>query len=188
MGAKRLGHATALGLDPEVAVARRPNAHTHELLSERLDQIAYDLVHAAELENSGIEVDAEALEQEQQVLKKRASDDRIERPYDAQRLQDIRKRQKYVLDCLTQLGTVIETCPTSNLRIGGVPDPSHSPIHTFLKSNVNLVIGADDPGIFDSPLANEIDWILTHANWTAEALEKRLGDPRRFQLGSLRPI
>ncbi|MBT4141187.1 MAG: hypothetical protein HOE48_24980, partial [Candidatus Latescibacteria bacterium] len=49
MGIKRLGHATALGLPPEVAVARRPNAHVQELVSEHLDQIAYDLAHATEL-------------------------------------------------------------------------------------------------------------------------------------------
>ena len=187
MGARRLGHATALGLDPAVAIARRPDAHAKEQISERLDQIAYDLTHASELSTFDIKVNASALQTERQTLKNRAPDEIVERPYNPQRLEEIRNRQQFVLNRLTQLGTVIETCPTSNLRIGGVPDPSHHPIHTFLKSNVNLVIGADDPGIFDSPLASEIDWALTHTNWTPEALDKRLGDPRRFQLGSLRP-
>ena len=187
MGTRRLGHAIALGLDPAVAIARRPDAHTKERISERLDQIAYDLTYASELSAFDIAVNARALQTERQTLKNRAPDEIIERPYNPQRLKEIRNRQQFVLDRLTQLGTVIETCPTSNLRIGGVPDPAHHPIHTFLKSNVNLVIGADDPGIFDSPLASEIDWALTHTNWTPEALDKRLGDPRRFQLGSLRP-
>jgi adenosine deaminase len=187
MGAKRLGHATALGLDPAVAITRRPDAHIRELVSERLDQIAYDLAHATDLATFGIKVDTNALHNEQQTLQKQAPDETVERPYNPQRLEEIRNRQQYVLNRLTQLGTVIETCPTSNLRIGGVPDPSHHPVHTFLKSNVNLAIGADDPGIFDSPLANEIDWVLTHTGWTPEALAQRLGDPRRFQLGNLRP-
>ena len=187
MGARRLGHATALGLDPAVAIARRPDAHAKEQISERLDQIAYDLTHASELSTFDIKVNASALQTERQTLKNRAPDEIVERPYNPQRLEEIRNRQQFVLNRLTQLGTVIETCPTSNLRIGGVPDPAHHPIHTFLKSNVNLVIGADDPGIFDSPLASEIDWAITHTNWTPEALEKRLGDPRRFQLGNLRP-
>lgn len=187
MGARRLGHATALGLDPAVAIERRPNAHAEERISERLNQIAYDLTHAPELSAFDIKVNASALQTERQTLKNRAPDEIVEHPYNPQRLEEIRNRQQFVLNRLTQLGTVIETCPTSNLRIGGVPDPAHHPIHTFLKSNVNLVIGADDPGIFDSPLASEIDWALTHTNWTPEALEKRLGDPRRFQLGSLRP-
>ncbi len=186
MGARRLGHATALGLDPVVAITRRPDAHAKEQVSERLDQIAYDLTHASELSAFGIKVNVSALQTERQTLKNRTPEEIVEHPYNPQRLEEIRNRQQFVLNRLTQLGTVIETCPTSNLRIGGVPDPAHHPIHTFLESNVNLVIGADDPGIFDSPLASEIDWALTHTNWTPEALDKRLGDPRRFQLGSLR--
>ena len=187
MGIKRLGHATALGLPPNIAITRRPNAHVQELVSERLDQITYDLTHQIQLTQYGIPIDQNALKAEQQTLKQKAPDDLIERPYNDQRLSEIEKRQQYILNRLTQLGTVIETCPTSNLRIGGVPDPSHHPIHTFLKSNVNLTISADDPGIFDSPLANEIDWVLTHTNWTENDLAQRLGDPRRFQLGNLRP-
>jgi len=187
MGAKRLGHAIALGLDPQIAITRRPNAHTQELVSERLDQIAYDLAHASELLTYNVAIDTTALQTEQEQLKNLAPDEHIERPYNTQRLEDNRKRQQYVLDQLTNLGTVIESCPTSNLRIGGVPDPEHHPIHTFLKSKVNLVISSDDPGIFDSPLSNEIDWILTHTNWSEQDLANRLGDPRQFQLGGLRP-
>ena len=187
MGVKRLGHATALGLDPAVAITRRPDAHVIELVSERLDQIDYDLRHANDLLKFNIHINPDILRDEQQQLQKQAPDQTVERSYNSQRLGEICNRQQYVLHRLTQLGTVIETCPTSNLRIGGVPDPAHHPIHTFLKSNINLVIGADDPGIFDSPLATEIDWVLTHTDWTPQALAKRLGDPRRFQLGSLRP-
>ncbi len=187
MGVKRLGHATALGLPSEIAITRRPNAHVQELVSERLDQITYDLTHATQLIAHGITIDTNTLQAEQQTLKNKAPDEHIERPYNTQRLQDIQKRQQFVLNHLTQLSTVIETCPTSNLRIGGVPNPAHHPIHTFLKSNVNLVISADDPGIFDNPLANEIDWVLTHTDWTEKDLAQRLGDPRRFQLGTLRP-
>ena len=187
MGARRLGHAIALGLDPEIAIARRPDAHVEERVGERLDQIAYDLNYAPALSAYGIQVNAPALRAERQTLKNRASDDLVERPYKPQRLAEIRNRQQFVLNRLARLGTVIETCPTSNLRIGGVPDPAHHPIHTFLKSDVNLAIGADDPGIFNSPLAREIDWVLAHTNWTPKALANRLGDPRRFRLGRLRP-
>ena len=187
MGTRRLGHATALGLDPAVAIARRPDAHRCELVSERLDQIAYDLSHTSDLAKFNIQVDTNALLDEQQALERRAPDETVERSYDSQRLKEVHNRQHYVLHRLTELGTVIETCPTSNLRIGGVPDPSHHPIHAFLKSNVNLAICSDDPGIFDSPLASEIDWVLTHTDWAPDALAQRLGDPRRFKLGSIRP-
>lgn len=42
--------------------------------------------------------------------------------YSSTRLEDVRRRQRLVLDDLVRRGTVIECCPTSNLRIGGVPD------------------------------------------------------------------
>ena len=187
MGARRLGHAIALGLDPAVAIARRPHAHEAELVSERLAQIAYDLQHRQALTQYGIMVDVASLEQEGERLQQLAGDALIERPYTPQRLAEIRHRQAFVLDQLTALGTVIESCPTSNLRIGGVPAPDVHPIHRFLKSAVNLVIGADDPGIFDSPLAAEIEWVLAHTAFDTTTLVERLGDPRRFRLGQLRP-
>ena len=186
MGVKRLGHAIALGLDPAIATARRPDAHTVELVSERLDQIAYDLTCKTQMSSYGVDVDQGALADEREALEKMNPDETIQRPYGEQRLEEIRNRQQFVLDRLTEIGTVIESCPTSNLRIGGVPDSSHHPVHRFLDSNVNLAICADDPGIFDTSLSDEIDWILTHTKWNAAGLEKRLGDPRRFQLGRVR--
>ena len=187
MGVRRLGHAIALGLDPAIAITRRPNAHAKELVSERLDQIVYDLSQANELTAYGIHIDPIALQKEKELLQHKNLDEYIERPYDEQRLQDIRNRQHFVLDQLTKLGTIIESCPTSNLRIGGVPNPAHHPIHQFLKSNVNLAIGADDPGIFDMTLSDEIDWILANTNWNEKDLAERLGDPRRFLLSAKRP-
>ncbi|HIM56379.1 MAG TPA: hypothetical protein EYM39_06715 [Candidatus Latescibacteria bacterium] len=102
-------------------------------------------------------------------------------------MEEIRRRQDFVLHRLAESGTVIESCPTSNLRIGGVPDAARHPIHRFLRSQVNLVVGADDPGIFDSPLAAEIDWVVAHSGLDARGLAQRLGDPRRFRLGQQRP-
>jgi adenosine deaminase len=181
MGAKRLGHAIALGLDPAVAATRRPKAHEAEPVSERLDQIGYDLTHREALAAYGIAVDVAALEKEQAQLAKRPGDELVERPYTPERLAAVRRRQDFVLDRLVELGTVIETCPTSNLRIGGVPSPAEHPVHRFLRSDVNLVISADDPGTFDTPLAAEVDWVLTHSGYDPAALVERLGDPRRFR-------
>lgn len=182
LGAKRLGHCIALGLDPAVAVSRRDKAHEAELVSERLDQIAYDLRFASQLQKVGVAIDVNALQREQQSLVNLAADDRVERPYTPQRFQDIRQRQTFVLDQLAQAGTVIECCPTSNLRIGGVPDAEHHPIHRLLASHVNLCICTDDPGTFDITLASEIEWVVRHTHFTPASLAQRLGDPRRFQL------
>lgn len=183
MGAKRLGHALALGLDPRVAVARRAHAHERELVSERLDQIAYDLHHADGLESYGVVLNLEGLLDEREKLLPLDPSSLIACPYDDARLAEVTKRQDYVLDRLLTLGTVIECCPTSNLRIGGVPDPSHHPLHRFLAHSVNLAICTDDPGNFDVTLASEIDWVLAHTGLAEPDLELRLGDPRRFALG-----
>ena len=130
----------------------------------------------------GIEVEANLLREEMRVLLGMDGDAGWKRPYSLQRFHDIRQRQQFVLDQLTQLGTVIECCPTSNLRIGGVPDAAHHPIHRFLASNVNLAICTDDPGVFDITLTSEIDWILQHTTYTPTTLTQRLNNPKQFRL------
>ena len=187
MGARRLGHAIALGLDPAVAIARRPGAHERELVSERLDQIAYDLRHRAALTTHGVPLDVAALSAERADLAARDPDNLIERPYDAARLDAVRRRQGFVLAQLIALGTTIECCPTSNMRIAGIPDPADHPLHRFLATEVNLAICTDDPGNFDVTLAGEIDWVVRHTSYDEAALRRRLGDPRRFRLGQHRP-
>ena len=186
LGARRLGHCTALGLDPEVAVARRPQAHECERVSERLAQIAYDLHHEAALQDFGVPVDAQALLRERGNLSGRPGDALVCRAYDPPRLQAVRRRQDFALSRLAALGTVVETCPTSNLRIGAVPDAKDHPVHRFLASDVRLAIGADDPGLFDCTLADEVDWVQRHSGMTPNALQARLGDPHDYRCGAAR--
>lgn len=182
MGAKRLGHAIALGMDPAVAISRQPDAHVEEPATERLDQIGYDLRHRDGLVAKGVCVDVGALEGERERLG-RDADGVVRRMYDAERLGEIRARQDYVLGRLAAMGTVIECCPTSNLLIGGVPSAGDHPIRKLLASEVNVAICSDDPGIFGTSLAEEVDWVRAHSGWTDEALAERLGDPWRFRLG-----
>ena len=188
LGAARLGHCTALGLDPAVAIARRDQAHERESILERLAQIRYDLCHAEALRAHGVVIDCDALQTEQADLS--ARDDAIcyRRPYDETRVEEIRLRQTFVLDCLAQLGTVVETCPTSNLRIGAVPSEATHPVHNFLISDVPLTVGADDPGLFDCRLDQEVDWVLRHGGLDSKSLEQRLGDPYRFRCGKRRSV
>ena len=127
LGARRLGHCLALGLDPAIAVRRRPRAHEEEPVSERLDQIGYDMAHAGSLRRYGVVVDEQALERERSQLRRKEAGDLVSRPYDGGRLEEVRKRQRFALDAVARSGAVIETCPTSNLCIGGVPDPEAHP-------------------------------------------------------------
>jgi len=181
LGALRLGHCTALGLDPEVAVARRPQAHERESVSERLAQIAYDLHHKSALEEFGVPVDDQALMQERSRLASRPDDALVGRAYDPSRLEAVRRRQDFALSRLAALGAVVETCPTSNLRIGAVPDANDHPVHRFLASDIRLAIGADDPGLFDCTLADEVNWVQHHTGLTPSALQARLGDPYAYR-------
>ena len=182
MGARRLGHAIVLGLDPAVAIARRPFAHEQEPVSERLDQIRYDLAHRQALRRYGVAVDEAALLAEAKRLRQREEDEVVERPFTPERLADIRQRQQYVLDELARLGTVIECCPTGNRLIAGIPNPQHHPIHRFLAHAVNLAICTDNPGNFVTTLADEVGWVLRYTRHTPHTLLTRLGDPRRFGL------
>jgi adenosine deaminase len=183
LGAVRLGHCTALGLDPEVAIARQPDAHEFEPVAERLAQIRYDLHYEDALARFDIAIDADALEAECHQLSHHPKDEPVRRAYEPDRLGEIRRRQDFVLSRLSELGIVVETCPTSNLRIGAVPSAADHPVHRFLASDVNLAIGADDPGVFDCTLADEVDWVQRHTDLDAQALQVRLADPRNFRCG-----
>lgn len=186
LGARRLGHCIALGLDPEVAAARRGGSHAREKVSERLDQIDYDVEHRKGLEDVGVAVNSSALQAEREQLRGRDPDRLLHRAYDEHRFEQVRRRQTYALQQIARMGAVIESCPSSNLRLGSVPSPDLHPVHRFIRSDVDLVIGADDPGIFDSPLRDEVDWVVETTHLTPQALFERLGDPLRHRLGRMR--
>ena len=186
LGARRLGHCTALGLDPEVAAARRGGSHAREKVLERLDQIDYDVEHRKGLEDVGVEVNSSALQAEREQLRGRDPDRLLHRAYDDNRFEQVRRRQTYALQEIARIGAVIESCPSSNLRLGSVPSPDLHPVHRFIRSDVDLVVGADDPGIFDSPLRDEVDWVVETTHLTPQVLFERLGDPLRHRLGRLR--
>lgn len=183
LGAKRLGHCIALGLDPEIAINRRPNAHTEEKVSERLDQIDYDLRFQNQLRDKGISVNEKELLEEKEELSKRNLDEKVFLEHNEKRLKGLRKRQDFVLEQLKEYGTVIEICPSSNLRIGGIPNMKYHPFKKFYDSGVNLVICSDDPGVFQSSISDEVDLIINAFDFDSKRLEKSLGNPYDFRLG-----
>jgi adenosine deaminase len=155
LGAHRLGHAIALGVDP----ARfGPHART-ETVRERRDQIVYDLVHLPGLRAAGVPVDPARLEKELYRLRRRPEGDVLDVVYDDARLAEVRRRQDYAIERVRATGAVVEVCPTSNRRIGGISDPAHHPVHRFLAAGLPVVVGADDPGVFGVTLAGELDWV-----------------------------
>jgi adenosine deaminase len=156
LGVHRLGHAIALGIDPSVF-----GEHTRsESVSERRDQIAYDRAHTVELRRAGVRIDIDALHVEQTDLAERQPDDIIDVVYDTERLRELRARQDVAMRRVRVTGAVIEVCPTSNRRIGGITDPRHHPIHRFLAAGLPVVVSTDDPGTFDITLQDELDWVV----------------------------
>jgi adenosine deaminase len=162
LGAHRLGHAIALGVDP----ACYGDHERTESIDERLDQITYDLAHAEALARHGVHVDRDALRAEQSRLAGEARDVLVRHTYDAARLDEVRRRQDFAMDRVTAAGAVVEVCPTSNRRIGAIADAAHHPVHRFLERGVPVVVGSDDPGIFGITLEQELDWVVATAGLT----------------------
>lgn len=158
LGAHRLGHAIALGIDPN---AFGPHTRT-ESVAERRDQIAYDLTHRAGLVRAGVTVEPAVLEAELARLADRPDDDLVVVTYDEAALDDVRRRQDYAMERIRATGAVIEVCPTSNRRIGGITDPAHHPVHRFLAAGLPIVVSSDDPGMFGTTLNAELDWVCAH--------------------------
>lgn len=73
---------------------------------------------------------------------------------------------------IRSIGAVVEVCPTSNRRIGGITDPAHHPVHRFLAAGLATVVSSDDPGIFGTTLAEELDWVCERTGGGAELREE----------------
>jgi adenosine deaminase len=159
LGAHRLGHALALGIDPDLF----GDHERSESVAERCDQLRYDLAHADGLARHGVRVERGAAARELALLETLPPAQAVSHRYDAARLAELRARQAYAMERVRSTGAVVEVCPTSNLRIGGIDDPAHHPVHRFALSEVPFVVASDDPGIFDTTLARELDWVVRHA-------------------------
>ncbi len=154
-GAHRLGHAIALGVDPD-----RYGRHVRtENVAERADQLRYDLRHREGLAEFGVHVDIAGIKAELERISTFPTDHRLTVEYDDAKIDALSRRQDYAIRCVRQLGSVIEVCPTSNRRIGGITNPQHHPVKKFIASDAPFVIASDDPGIFGTTLADEIEWV-----------------------------
>ena len=153
MGANRLGHAIALGVDPD-----KYGPHTRkEAVSERIDQLSYDLRHLEGLRQLDVILEEPEILRELEQLRSMDQEQILPVEYDESRLNEIRARQTYAIRCIKAIGAVVEVCPTSNFRIGGITGPEHHSLVKFVAEDVPFVIGSDDPGIFGTTLAKEID-------------------------------
>ena len=164
MGAHRLGHAIALGISPDLY-----GVHSRrESVEERIDQLNYDLRHREGLSQAGVIVDVQAISREMEGLRILSDDAVVAVEYDEEKLEEVRLRQRYAAECIRDLGSIVEVCPTSNRRIGGILGDGYHPIRQFVVFGLPFVVGSDDPGIFDTSLTRELEIALAIAGLPAE--------------------
>jgi hypothetical protein len=168
MGAHRLGHAISLGIDPVVFGSHQ----RMEPVSEKIAQLEYDLSHAEGLARHDVRVDKSGIRSDLEGLRGRPQGNTVTLKYDDSRLEEVRRRQNYAMERIRALNVVVEVCPTSNRRIGGITDPSQHPVLRFIENDVPFVVGSDDAGVFDVTLADEIEWVVETADLGSGAFEE----------------
>lgn len=58
---------------------------------------------------------------------------------------------------LAAAGIPLEICPSSNLRLGVVPDLASHPVDRLWRQGVEITVGSDDPPFFDTTLTREYE-------------------------------
>ena len=151
LGASRLGHAIALGVNPE----NYKEKMVHEAVEERIDTIRWLIEHEEVLKEHGYQPNIKRLKRELNTLKE-TKQKTVTITYNDDYIEDAKCLQRAVIRILKTKNATIETCPTSNLRIGQVSSPIYHPLKLFQQMGLNCVTCTDDPGIF------AIDWVSEH--------------------------
>jgi hypothetical protein len=151
LGAHRLGHATALGLE----LAALAGTSVYETKEERLAHLTWLEEQANWLGDRGHKIDLAQVLAERWRLTKQTCTENVRIDYDSSTLEGARSLQNLLLVDLALKGAVIESCPSSNLRIGQIADPRHHPLIRFVAAGLTTVVSSDDPGIFAIDLAHE---------------------------------
>ncbi|GAB3047978.1 adenosine deaminase [Intrasporangium mesophilum] len=60
-----------------------------------------------------------------------------------------------VLDAVAEAGVTLEVCPGSNVALGVYTDPDDVPLRRILEAGIPVALGADDPLLFGSRLAEQ---------------------------------
>lgn len=166
-GAHRLGHSIALGENPE----NFANKTISETIGERLDQVNFEILHYEKLKSFGKTQDYSKLIHEKELLENKNLDSKISFEVNKQYIDELNTFQDFVIYLVREeTNSVIECCPTSNLYIGMLPSMNEHPIKRFIKNNLRVTIGSDDPGIFDTTLVREYEH-AANAGISIEELE-----------------
>jgi adenosine deaminase len=167
-GTHRLGHAIALGINPESFADKTIS----EKVSERLDQLEFEIQYYEKIKSFGAITDYAKLIQEKDLLKGKDKDSQISFVINKQYIDELYTLQEFLIYLIREeTKSVIECCPTSNLYIGMLPNMKEHPIHRFVDRNLRVTIASDDPGIFDTTLKREYE-LAANYGLSQKELEK----------------
>lgn len=166
LGIRRLGHALALGMNPEALKGRtimesKAEAEAHLLWLRKCH---------GELSEYGYTT--KNYEWLAQKIDGASTANAVSWTYDQELIEHTRHFQTAALKVIKQKNPVIECCPTSNIRIGSLGRASFHPLKRFLEENLRVTISTDDPGIFDVTLKTEEDFVAREFGVSQEQLKK----------------
>ena len=164
MGVDRLGHALALGMNPE-SLARRT---IRENTSEAKRHLQWITINRQALHENNYTI--KDYQWFSDRLEQSTTGDYVTWHYDQDLIEHIRTFQSALLSMIKPYDPLVETCPSSNIRIGALGRPEFHPIRQFLDQQIRVTISTDDPGIFDIDLKHEELLVQRQFGLTAEDL------------------
>ena len=75
-----------------------------------------------------------------------------------------------VLDLVAESGVALEVCPRSNIALGVYASAADVPLRTILGHGIPVALGADDPLLFGSRLADQYELARTALGFTDDEL------------------
>ena len=76
----------------------------------------------------------------------------------------------WVLDKVADAGVALEVCPRSNVALGVYGKAAEVPLRTIVEHGIPVALGADDPLLFGSRLADQYDTARTALGFTDDEL------------------
>ena len=138
LGAHRLGHAIAAGIDIENFRGQRLEVDVNEENYHR----RWLKDNARLLADYGYRVDRSLVANGE---------------YNDETCLDLVQFQRAVLTWLAERRAIVEVCPTSNFYLGEIKKKTFHPLINFVRYQLLLTIASDDPGIFASDWWQELE-------------------------------
>ncbi|MEM7182229.1 MAG: adenosine deaminase [Spirochaetota bacterium] len=150
-GAHRLGHCLSVGIEPEEHLGKRKK----ETVAERIAQLTFELKYYDLIHSFGTTQAELSIINELESLKNKELTDLVPFAMNENYIVELNTFRRFAADFLRKKKVCVECCPTSNMLIGGIKDLEWHPLRFFVENEIPVVIGSDDPGIFNTNLAKE---------------------------------